>query len=60
MDILKKLELPEQRSEEWYIYRNNRLTASDLGTAMNINPYSTRDKLILKKCIIHFTGEGSI
>lgn len=47
---LKKLKQPVQRSKEWHDYRNNRLTASDLGTAMNINPYSKRKKLIAKKC----------
>ena len=41
---------PAQRTPEWYEFRNNRLTASDLGTAMNINPYSQMDKLIMKKC----------
>ena len=50
IELIKKIPQPTQRSEEWYIYRNNRLTASDLGTAMNINPYSSREKLILKKC----------
>ena len=28
---LRDLKLPEQRTEEWYQFRNNRLTASDLG-----------------------------
>ena len=47
---LKTIPQPEQRTPEWYTFRNNRLTASDLATAVNKNPYSTRDKLILKKC----------
>ena len=47
---LKTIKQPVQRSKEWYEYRNNRLTASDLGTALNINPYSKRNKLIAKKC----------
>ena len=47
---LKTIEQPAQRTKEWYEYRNNRLTASDLGTAMNVNPYSKRKKLIAKKC----------
>lgn len=47
---LKSVKQPEQRSPEWYIYRKNRLTASDLGTAINRNPYGNRKKLIAKKC----------
>ena len=50
ISLLKKIKQPEQRSPEWYIYRNNRLTASDLGTAINRNPYGNRKKLIAKKC----------
>lgn len=47
---LKKIKQPDQRTPEWYKFRNNRLTASDLGTALNKNKYTTRDKLIAKKC----------
>ena len=47
---LDSIPQPAQRTPEWYEFRNNRLTASDLGTAMNINPYSQMDKLIMKKC----------
>ena len=47
---LKKIKQPEQRTPEWYTFRNNRLTASDLGTALKQNKYSSRDKLIAKKC----------
>ena len=52
-DIISNLNecvLPKQRSPEWYIYRNNRLTASDLGTILGCNPYSKRKHVILKKC----------
>ena len=41
---------PEQRSDEWYVFRKSRLTASDLGTALGENPYSKPEDLILKKC----------
>ena len=47
---LKKTPQPKQRTEEWHTFRNNRLTASDLATAIDKNPYSTRNKLILSKC----------
>ena len=47
---LKKIKQPEQRSEEWHTFRNNRLTASDLATALKKNKYSSRDVLIAKKC----------
>ena len=50
IEILKKVKQPEQRTPEWYIFRKNRLTASDLGTVMGINPYSKRNILIAKKC----------
>ena len=34
MDILKRLELPEQRTEEWYKIRESVLTASSLADAI--------------------------
>ena len=50
IEKLKKIKQPEQRTPEWYEYRSNRLTASDLATALNKNPYSDRNTLIAKKC----------
>ena len=50
IDNLKKIPQPAQRTPEWYEFRENRLTASDLATAIDKNPYSTRSKLILNKC----------
>jgi len=50
IEILKTIKQPEQRTEEWYEYRNNRLTASDLATAIHLNPYGDRKKLITSKC----------
>ena len=47
---LKTIKQPVQRTKEWYEYRKDRLTASDLGTAMGVNPYSKRNKLVAIKC----------
>lgn len=45
------LSLPQivQRTEEWYERRNNLLTASDVATALGINPYESRNSLMKKK-----------
>jgi len=50
IDFLDNIPLPKQRSPEWYEFRQNRLTASDLGSVMGVNPYSSIKELILKKC----------
>lgn len=41
---------PEQRSSEWYIFRDSMLTASDWGTILGMNHYSNPNQLLLKKC----------
>ena len=43
-------EYDAQRSEEWLKLRGNMLTASDLATALGLNPYEKSKDLILKKC----------
>ena len=43
-------EYDAQRSEEWLKLRGNMLTASDLATAIGLNPYEKPKDLILKKC----------
>lgn len=48
--FLKTIPQPEQRTPEWYTFRNQRLTASDLGTIIGVNPYETYNKIIQKKC----------
>ena len=50
IDFLNTIETPAQRSEGWYAFRNNRITASDFAVAIDRNPYSKREDLILSKC----------
>ena len=46
---LKELELPEQRSPEWYEMRKDKLTASSLASAIGKCHFTTREELILSK-----------
>ena len=59
---LKKIPQPEQRTPEWYEFRGNRLTASDLGSVMGTNPYEKYINTVLKKCGIEvpFTTNKAI
>lgn len=41
---------PEQRTEEWFKYRFNRITASDTASAVDMNPYESVEGFICKKC----------
>ena len=47
---LKNRFQPEQRSPEWYAFRKNRLTASDIASVLGYDPYKKPDKVLLKKC----------
>ena len=47
---LKTLELPEQRSQEWYDIREKVLTASSLADAIGEGHFSTREELLIQKC----------
>lgn len=51
---LKMLPQPAQRSQEWYDYRYNRITASDTASAIDQNPYEPVESFILKKCDPNF------
>lgn len=51
---LKNLPQPAQRSKEWYDYRYNRITASDMAAAIDLNPYEPVESFILKKCDPNF------
>jgi len=46
---LMKLELPEQRSPEWYELRQNILTASSFAAALGDDHFKSRDMLIYEK-----------
>lgn len=49
LNVLKKLELPEQRTKEWYEMRKEKLTASSLASALNKCHFTSRNELILSK-----------
>ena len=51
LEKLKKLDLPEQRSKEWYEMRKSKLTASSLASAIDHCHFQSRDELILDKII---------
>ena len=58
MISLKKLKLPEQRSEEWYKIRENLLTASSLADALGKGHFQTRDGLLISKTSKTTTNKG--
>lgn len=47
---LKTLDLPAQRTPEWYCSRYSSVTASATGTVLNMNKYDKPKKVLLKKC----------
>lgn len=48
INILKNKPQPEQKSDEWYLFRHNRLTASSIWKAFLSE--SSRNQLIYEKC----------
>ena len=48
---LKQIPQPEQRTPEWYAFRKDRLTASDLGTIIGVNPYEQSDYIVQKNVV---------
>lgn len=50
-DFLKNIILPEQRSEEWFKMRNDKITASDIACAIGMNKYEPEYNIILKKTL---------
>ena len=49
LENLKLLELPEQRSKEWYEIRNNVLTASSLADSLGKGHFKTKLDLLIDK-----------
>lgn len=47
---LKSIPQYPQRSQEWFNQRRNKLTSSDAGTALGLNPYQKPVELLFKKC----------
>ena len=45
---LKKIKQPEQKTEGWYLMRENKITASDIATAIDESKYQ-RDYILMKK-----------
>jgi putative phage-type endonuclease len=50
LHFIKNIPQFEQRSAEWFDQRGGKLTASDVATALGINPYRTPDELLFDKC----------
>ena len=50
--INRLLEIPqyEQRSDMWFKQRENKLTSSDAGTVLGLNPYQKSHEVLFKKC----------
>jgi putative phage-type endonuclease len=46
---LKGVKQPEQRTEAWYAMREERITASDFATALDVSPYQRDYTLLWKK-----------
>lgn len=53
-NVLYNTPQPEQRTKEWFDYRYNRITASDMATAIDLNPYESVEAFICKKCDPNF------
>ena len=58
IEDINKIPQFKQKSQEWLNQRKGFLTSSDAASALGINPYSTKDELIFKKCGLckPFTG----
>ena len=56
---LLNLKQTEQRSQEWYTQRKNLLTASDVATVLDNNPYENVSDLIINKCQHHIQSDNN-
>jgi len=50
LEKLKKLDLPEQRTKEWYELRSRVITASSLADCIGEGHFSTKEDMLLDKC----------
>lgn len=59
--ILHAIPQHPQRSDEWFAQRMGRLTSSDAGTILGINPYQKPVEVLLRKCgaPLPFTGNSA-
>ena len=51
LDGLMTIEYPEQKSDEWFRMRNERVTASDSACILGLNPYEHQYKFLIKKVL---------
>jgi len=51
---------PEQRSAEWYTFREDLITASSWGSVLGNNKYSNRAKVLQEKITKHSTFRGNV
>lgn len=50
LEFIKSIKQYEQKSKEWFKQRKGKLTASDVATALGLNPNSSILEVFLKKC----------
>jgi len=60
LDFLRNIPQHEQRSDEWFAQRKNKLTSSDAATALGVNPYQKPVELLFKKCGAGKPFEGNV
>ena len=56
---LKKIKLPEQRTDGWYKMRSQMITASDFGSILGHNKYTSRNQVLKNKCGVGTTFTGN-
>lgn len=50
LQFLKNIPQYDQKKAEWYEQRKNKLTSSDVATALGVNPYKKPIELFFEKC----------
>ena len=50
LEMLRRIPQHEQRSDAWFKQRENKLTSSDAGTVLGLNPYEKPVSVLFKKC----------